>query len=106
MNDKIIANPAARCTFRFVDKDGHVETCRAKVVCEVCQCCSRLDGQKEHGHCPGHLGLLDSISVPGQDGKRIRQASDQYSARPNRPNSNKRPPRKQRRSGMGSSKGA
>ena len=55
------------CTYRFTNPDGKVDICFGHAVCPVCRQCSRLDGEKEHGHCPGHLGLHWSIPVPGNE---------------------------------------
>lgn len=63
------------CTYHWTDSDGHVEKCRAPVTCPVCQQCSRLDGEKELGHCTGHLGLNQHIAVPGNDAMRKLEKS-------------------------------
>ena len=55
------------CSYRFVEPDGHVAQCFAQAVCPICQQCSRIDKEKEHGHCTGHLGLNQHIPVPGSD---------------------------------------
>ena len=64
---------ATTCTYRFVDHEGHVETCRAKAACPVCGQCSRISGEHENGHCPGHNGLLPHIRVPGQENDKVRK---------------------------------
>lgn len=55
------------CNFSFTNPDGKIELCNAPSACPVCGQCSRLDGEHERGHCPGHLGLHWSIPVPGND---------------------------------------
>lgn len=55
------------CNYRWQDSDGKIETCRAPKACEICGQCSRLVGDHESGHCPGHLGLSEHIKVPGSD---------------------------------------
>ena len=55
------------CNFRFVNPDGKEERCNATAACPVCGQCSRIDGEHEHGHCTGHLGLHKDIPVPGND---------------------------------------
>jgi hypothetical protein len=49
----------ALCAYRWTDADGHVSTCRAHAKCPVCGQCSKIIDNKEIGHCPGHLGLMD-----------------------------------------------
>ena len=76
------------CNYRWVDSDGKVETCRAHKACEICGQCSRIDSTgHENGHCPGHLGLIEHIKVPGQEGEKVRTKLD--NARQNRPQNNK-----------------
>ena len=53
------------CDFRYVDPRGEIETCRHHAACTICGHCSKLDGSRELGHCPGHLGLMDHIPTPG-----------------------------------------
>ena len=60
-------NVVELCTYEWTDPDGHVEKCFAHGACPVCRQCSRLDGEKERGHCTGHLGLKREIPVPGND---------------------------------------
>lgn len=97
--------PPAKCSYRFVDRDGSVDTCRQNASCPVCGQCSRISQERETGHCTGHLGLLSSIPVPGQEGAKVRDtASRAHPAR--RGKLSKRPARKQRRAGMGSAKPA
>lgn len=68
-------NVISLCNYRFVDPDGKVEQCFAHAACPVCGQCSRLDGEKERGHCTGHLGLMDRIPVPGNDAyRKMRKA--------------------------------
>lgn len=55
------------CSYRWMDPDGHLETCHHAASCAVCGQCSRLDGDAEFGHCTGHLGLLQWIPVPGSE---------------------------------------
>jgi hypothetical protein len=62
-------DPNVTCTWKYTstDRDGKTSTelCRAKKACSICGHCSRIDGQRELGHCPGHLGLREHIAVPG-----------------------------------------
>jgi hypothetical protein len=60
-------NIISLCNYRWVNPEGKIETCHSHAVCPVCRQCSRLDGDKEHGHCPGHLGLNQHIPVPGNE---------------------------------------
>ena len=53
------------CTYDYTDRDGERSTCRARAGCPICKQCSRISGQRETGHCTGHLGLLQHISIPG-----------------------------------------
>jgi hypothetical protein len=55
------------CGYRWTNPEGKIETCHAHAVCPICLQCSRLDGEKEHGHCVGHAGLNEFIPVPGND---------------------------------------
>ena len=56
------------CEYRWTDpSDNSVETCHAPLACPICRQCSRLDGDREHGHCCGHYGLLPHIWVPGRE---------------------------------------
>ena len=64
------------CSYRWVDPDGHVETCRHAASCGVCGQCSRLDKDHENGHCTGHLGLSEHIPVPGSDQRKVRDGLD------------------------------
>ena len=50
------------CSWTYSDSEG-VHRCSAPAKCPVCGHCSRLDEHKEHGHCPGHLGLNEHIQV-------------------------------------------
>lgn len=56
------------CTYRWVDPDGHIDTCRSHAKCPICKQCSRVVDDKEQGHCPGHLGLRYDImeTLPGR----------------------------------------
>ena len=68
-------NVVAICNYEFTNPDGKTDKCFAPAACPVCGQCSRLDGEKEHGHCPGHLGLMDQIAVPGNDAyQKMRKA--------------------------------
>ena len=58
------------CNYSWTDPDGHTEKCRAPKACPVCGQCSRLDGERELGHCTGHLGLSQHIPVPGNEAMR------------------------------------
>lgn len=66
-------NKVYTCSYSWTDPDGHIERCRAPKACSVCGQCSRLDGERELGHCTGHLGLNEHIEgIPGRDGNKIR----------------------------------
>ena len=60
-------NTVSLCSFRWVDPDGKIEVCFSHAACPVCGQCSRLDGERERGHCPGHTGLMWWIAVPGNE---------------------------------------
>ena len=60
-------NTVVLCNFHFTDHEGKEERCNAPAACPVCGACSRLDGEHERGHCPGHAGLNQFIAVPGND---------------------------------------
>jgi hypothetical protein len=64
MNRTVVANDGTvitLCSYRFTEPNGHTMQCRAPMKCPVCRQCSRIIEGKEHGHCPGHLGLMDDI---------------------------------------------
>jgi len=68
---------ASVCTYRWTDpSDNSIDTCRHAIVCPICQQCSRLEGDKENGHCPGHYGLMPHIWVPGRDQALLRRQQD------------------------------
>ena len=61
-------NKVYTCNYAWTDPDGHVERCKAPKACSVCGQCSRLDGERELGHCCGHAGLNEHIQgIPGRD---------------------------------------
>lgn len=68
-------NKVFTCNYAWTDPDGHTERCRAPKACSVCGQCSRIDGERELGHCPGHLGLNEHIEgIPGREQAKTRDA--------------------------------
>jgi hypothetical protein len=90
MGEKANVVDIAICTYRWVAPDGSIETCRHAEACQVCHQCSRLDGDKELGHCTGHLGLMWWIPVPGQDAVHVRNDLDRARAQIRRQQERKR----------------
>lgn len=74
-------NVVALCNYRWTNPEGKVETCHSHAACPICGQCSRLDGEKEHGHCTGHLGLHFSIPVPGNEAFDLMKKAQQAAQR-------------------------
>lgn len=49
------------CSYRFVDHEGNLHTCRAHANCPICNQCTRVVMSHETGHCTGHMGLMAHI---------------------------------------------
>lgn len=54
-----------QCGYRWVTPDGEVVDCHSAASCPICGQCSKIQGDAEHGHCTGHLGLSEHIPYPG-----------------------------------------
>lgn len=90
-------NVISLCSYNWTSPDGHTETCKAHRACEICGQCSRLDGERELGHCTGHGGLNEHIlGIPGRSQVRVRdeiikkqvQIREQNDRRPRRKSKN------------------
>lgn len=88
-------NKVFLCSYKYVDYDGSVETCRHAQGCYICGGCSRIDtAGHEHGHCTGHLGLNMHIEVPGQASTNIKaELENARSRRPQRKRREKKGPK-------------
>jgi hypothetical protein len=66
----------AICNYHYVDHDGEVFDCHSPAACPICGQCSKLVGDHENGHCPGHSGLMAHIPCPGRDMRPVNQQKE------------------------------